>query len=267
MSIVKARSFREWNLSGSNLDMKKIYLYGNWKMNNTYSETEKFFETFPSAYEAVKADDLEVGIFAPFTSLWPLSQAAKKSGFVFGAQNVYFEEKGAFTGEISIPMLKEYGVTHVIIGHSERRHIFFEPDEMIAKKVKALLDAGMTPVFCYGETLEEREAGNTFKVMERQIKSAISALTPSEVGKIIYAYEPVWAIGTGKTATPAQAEEVCKWSRELIGEPKAVILYGGSVKGSNAKELLSMPDIDGALVGGASLKPASFLEIYTAYKG
>ncbi|MBQ3397191.1 MAG: triose-phosphate isomerase, partial [Synergistaceae bacterium] len=172
-----------------------------------------------------------------------------------------------FTGEISIPMLKEYDITHIIIGHSERRHIFLESDEVIAKKVKAVLDAGISPVLCYGETLEERESGNTFTVMERQLKSAISSLIPAEVNKIIYAYEPVWAIGTGKTATPDQAEEVCAWSRKLIGDDKVVILYGGSVKGSNAKELLSMKDIDGALVGGASLKPASFLEIYTAYKG
>lgn len=247
---------------------KKIYLYGNWKMNNTYSETEKFFEEFTSAYAPFKDDkNLEVGIFAPFTSLWPLSQGAKKNGIVFGAQNVYFEPKGAFTGEISIPMLKEYDVTHIIIGHSERRHIFLESDEVIAKKTKAVLDAGIIPVLCYGETLEERESGNTFTVMERQLKSAISSLTPAEVNKIIYAYEPVWAIGTGKTATPEQAEEVCGWSRKLIGDEKVVILYGGSVKGSNAKELLSMADIDGALVGGASLKPAPFLEIYTAYKG
>ena len=246
---------------------KKIYLYGNWKMNNTYSETEKFFAEFPGVYEPLKNDpDLEVGIFAPSTSLWPLSQGAKKCGIVFGAQNVYYEPKGAFTGEISIPMLKEYDVTHIILGHSERRHIFGESDELIAKKVKAVLDAGMTPVFCYGETLEERESGSTFAVKERQIKSAIKDLSPEEISKIIYAYEPVWAIGTGKTATPDQAEEVCGWSRKLIGNEKVVILYGGSVKGSNAKELLNMKDIDGALVGGASLKPGSFLEIYTAFK-
>ncbi len=178
MSFARAKHFPEWHRSQSKeTEMKKIYLYGNWKMNNTYSETEKFFAEFPSAYEKVKASDLEVGIFAPFTSLWPLSQGAKKCGIVFGAQNVYFEEKGAFTGEISIPMLKEYDVTHVIIGHSERRHIFGESDEMIAKKVKAVLNAGMIPVFCYGETLEERESGNTFTVMERQLKSAINGLT------------------------------------------------------------------------------------------
>ena len=247
---------------------KKIYLYGNWKMNNTYSETEKFFADFEGAYAPYKNDaNLEVGIFAPFTSLWPLSQGAQKCGIVYGAQNVYYEPKGAFTGEISIPMLQEYKVTHIILGHSERRHIFLESDEVIAKKTKAVLDAGIIPVLCYGETLEERESGNTFNVMERQLKSALNGLTPAEVGKIIYAYEPVWAIGTGKTATPDQAEEVCGWSRKLIGDDKVVILYGGSVKGSNAKELLSMKDIDGALVGGASLKPASFLEIYAAYKG
>ena len=237
-------------------------------MNNTYKETEKFFVDFEPAYAPLKEDkNLEVGIFAPFTSLWPLSLGAKKNGIVFGAQNVYYEKSGAFTGEISIPMLQEYDVTHIILGHSERRHIFLESDEVIAKKVKAVLDAGIIPVFCYGETLEERESGNTFNVMERQIKSAIENLTPQETAKIIYAYEPVWAIGTGKTATPDQAEEVCGWSRKLIGQENAVILYGGSVKGSNAKELLSMKDIDGALVGGASLKPSSFLEIYTAYKG
>ena len=243
---------------------KKIYLYGNWKMNMTAAETKKFFDEFAGAYKP--ASDLEVGVFSPFTSLWALAEGAKKNGVVFGAQNVYFEPKGAFTGEVSIPMLAEIGVTHVILGHSERRHIFGESDEMIAKKTKAVLDAGMIPVLCYGETLEEREAGNTFKVMERQLKSALEGLKPEEIAKIIYAYEPVWAIGTGKSATSGQAQEVCEWSRKLISDPKVVILYGGSVKGSNAKELLSMKDIDGALVGGASLKPASFLEIYTAYK-
>ena len=247
---------------------KKIYLYGNWKMNMTVAETKKFFDEFAGVYAPFKDDkNLEVGVFSPFTSLWALAEGAKKNGVVFGAQNVYFEPKGAFTGEVSIPMLAEIGVTHVILGHSERRHILMESDEVIAKKVKAVLAAGMTPVFCYGETLDERESGNTFKVMERQLKSALNGLSADETKKIIYAYEPVWAIGTGKSATSEQAQEVCEWSRKLIGYPEVVILYGGSVKGSNAKELLSMKDIDGALVGGASLKPASFLEIYGAYKG
>ena len=247
--------------------MKKIYLYGNWKMNMTAAETKKFFEGFNSQYQPYKNDSgLEVGVFAPFTSLWALADCAKNLGIVFGAQNVYSEEKGAFTGEVSIPMLKEIGIKYVILGHSERRHIFNEPDEMIAKKVKAVLAAGMVPVLCYGETLEEREGGNTFKVMERQIKSAIDGLSADDVKKIIFAYEPVWAIGTGKSATSEQAQEVCGWSRNLIGIKDVVILYGGSVKSSNAKELLSMNDIDGALVGGASLKPDAFLDIYKAYK-
>ncbi len=236
-------------------------------MHMNKAETEKFFIDFKPAYEIYKNDpDLEVGVFAPFTSLWAAAEGAKNNGVIFGAENVYFEPKGAFTGEVSIPMLQEIGVTHIILGHSERRHIFNEPDDMIAKKVKAVLDANIIPVLCYGETLDERESGKTFEVMTRQLKSAISNLKPEEVRKIIYAYEPVWAIGTGKSATSEQAQEVCEWSRNLIADPKVVILYGGSVKGSNAKELLSMKDIDGALVGGASLKPDTFLEIYKAYK-
>ena len=244
--------------------MKKIYLYGNWKMNMTVAETKKFFEDFAPAYK--KADDLEVGVFGPFTSLWAIAEGEKANGIIFGAENIYYEPKGAFTGEVSIPMIKETGATHVILGHSERRHIFLESDELVAKKTKAALDAGLIPVFCYGETLEERESGNTFNVMTRQLKAILDILSAEEIKKVIYAYEPVWAIGTGKSATSEQAQEVCEWSRKLIAQPEAVILYGGSVKGSNAKELLSMKDIDGALVGGASLKPATFLEIYGAYK-
>lgn len=248
--------------------MKKIYLYGNWKMNMTVAETKKFFTDFAPAYAPFKSDsNLEVGVFVPFTSLWAASEGAKANGIIFGAEDIYYEPKGAFTGEVSIPMVKETAATHVILGHSERRHIFGESDELIAKKTKAALDAGLIPVFCYGETLDERESGHTFDVMTRQLKTALDILTPSEISKIIYAYEPVWAIGTGKSATSQQAQEVCEWSRNLIADKNVVILYGGSVKGSNAKELLSMNDIDGALVGGASLKPESFLEIYSAYKG
>ncbi len=256
--------------------MKKIYLYGNWKMNMTKAETEAFFKGYESAIAPFASDfgtGLEVAVFPAFTSIWEAGYRSKdmKSRPIVGAQNCYFEAKGAFTGEVSIPMLKEQGVTHVILGHSERRHIFGESDELIAKKVKACLDAGLTPVLCYGETLDEREANKTFDVMDRQLRSALSGLSVEEMGKIIYAYEPVWAIGTGKTATPDQAQEVCAWSKKLIAKVAGkdiptVVLYGGSVKGSNAKELLSMDAIDGALVGGASLKPDSFLEIYSAYK-
>ena len=257
--------------------MKKIYLYGNWKMNMTKADTEAFFADFSGAVETFAGQigsGLEIAVFPAFTSLWAAADAAsrQKNPPIVGAQNVYFEPKGAFTGEVSIPMLKEAGATHVILGHSERRHILGESDELIAKKVKACLEAGLVPVLCYGETLEEREGGKAFSVMERQLRSALEGLSPEAMGKIVYAYEPVWAIGTGKSATSDQAQEVCAWSRKLIHEAAGreiacVVLYGGSVKGSNAKELLSMADIDGALVGGASLKPASFLEIYGAYAG
>ncbi|MBR1417549.1 MAG: triose-phosphate isomerase [Synergistaceae bacterium] len=244
---------------------KKIYLYGNWKMNMTAAETEEFFKNFNYASD----DKVDIAVFPPFTSIWAAHKAAG-SGVHIGAQNCYVEPKGAFTGEVAIGMLKECGVSHVILGHSERRHIFGESDELVAKKVKACLDNDLVPVFCYGEKLEEREAGKTFDVMERQIKAALNGLTPEEISKIIYAYEPVWAIGTGKAATSAQAEEVCAWSKKLINEiagkdVKPVVLYGGSVKPNNSKELLSMDAIDGALVGGASLKPDTFIEIYNAY--
>lgn len=245
---------------------KKIYLYGNWKMNMTAAETENFFKNFNESSN----ENLDIAVFPPFTSLWAANSANKNKNIKIGAQNVYFEPKGAFTGEISIAMLKECGVKCVILGHSERRHILGESDELVAKKVKACIENDLTPVFCYGETLEERESGKTFEVMERQVKAALNNLTPEEMAKIIYAYEPVWAIGTGKAATSEQAEEVCAWSKKLINEAagkdiKPVVLYGGSVKGSNAKELLSMDAIDGALVGGASLKPDTFIEIYNAY--
>lgn len=256
--------------------MKKIRLYGNWKMNMTRSETEAFVSEFERAAKplgTVVGEELEVVVFPPFTSLWAASEALRSASGpapLLGAQNVYFEPNGAFTGEVSIPMLKECGCTHVIIGHSERRHILGEGEDLIARKTKACLDAGLIPVLCYGETLEERESGKTFQVMERQLRSALGPLSAGESARIVYAYEPVWAIGTGKSATSAEAQEVCAWSKKLIAEisgkeTRSVVLYGGSVKGSNAKELLSMDAIDGALVGGASLKADSFLEIYSAY--
>lgn len=256
--------------------MKKIRLYGNWKMNMTREETSAFFTEFEKSAKPLGAavgKALEVAVFPPFTSLWAAGEAIRAirgPAPLLGAQNVHCEPKGAFTGEVSIPMIEECGATHVIIGHSERRHIFGESDGLIAKKTKACLVAGLTPVLCYGETLEERESGRAFEVMGRQLRSALEPLSADELGRIVYAYEPVWAIGTGKSATADEAQEVCAWSKELIadlakGGVDAVVLYGGSVKGTNAKELLSMDAIDGALVGGASLKAESFLDIYTAY--
>jgi len=258
--------------------MKKIYLYGNWKMNMTRGETEGFYRDFNELVKdprlsAAIGKTLEAAVFPPFTSLVAAESASKNcapgTAPLLGAQNAYFEPKGAFTGDVSIPMLKDAGCTHVILGHSERRTIFGETDELIAKKVKAALDASLIPVFCYGETLAERENNETFDVVSRQLK-ALSALSAAELEIIIYAYEPVWAIGTGKVATSEQAQEACAYSKKLLGEMGAksvVVLYGGSVKPDNAGELLSMDAIDGALVGGASLKADSFLQIYKAYAG
>jgi len=259
-------------------NMKKIYLYGNWKMNMTRGETEGFYKDFDELVKeprlgAAIGKTLEAAVFPPFTSLSAAEAASKACAPgmapLLGAQNAYFEPKGAFTGDVSMAMVKDAGCTHVILGHSERRTIFGETDGLIAKKVKAAIDSALIPVFCYGETLEERENNKTFDVVSRQLK-ALSALSAAELEKIVYAYEPVWAIGTGKTATSEQAQEACAYSKKLLvelGAKSVVVLYGGSVKPENAKELLSMDAIDGALVGGASLKADSFLQIYKGYAG
>jgi len=254
--------------------MKKIYLYGNWKMNMTCAETKDFFLKMSRALEDKTVADflgteLEIAVFPPFTSI--ATAMAEKGSAIVGAQNVYFEQKGAYTGEVSIPMLSELGCSHVIIGHSERRSIFKESNELLAKKLKVVLDAKLIPVFCYGETLEERESGCTYNVIMEQLTGGIGKLSKSEVERIVFAYEPVWAIGTGKNATSQEAEDACKYSRDFIRKlcgdtAHIIILYGGSVKPDNAKEILLMPDVDGALVGGASLKVESFLDIFKAYK-
>ena len=254
--------------------MKKIYLYGNWKMNMTSGETKDYFAAMSCALEdrtvaEYVGKELEIAVFPPFTSI--ATAMEKKGRVIVGAQNVYFEHNGAFTGEVSIPMLSELGCTHVIIGHSERRSVFNENDELLARKLKAVLSAKLIPVFCYGEKLEERESGKTYDVIKEQLTLGISKLSKDEIESIVFAYEPVWAIGTGKTATPQEAEEACEYSRNLIyklsnGAGRIIILYGGSVKPENAKELLSLPDIDGVLVGGASLKVESFLNIFKSYK-
>jgi triosephosphate isomerase len=263
--------------------MKKIYLYGNWKMNMNREETEEFYRDFGGRVAddpgllAAMGKALEVAVFPPFTSLAAAEGASKildkRAVPLLGGQNAYFEAKGAFTGEVSIPMLKNLGCTHVIVGHSERRTLFGESDDLIARKIKACLDGELIPVLCYGETLAERERNETFHVVSRQLRAALSGRPSQEVEKIIYAYEPVWAIGTGKSATSGEAQEVCAYSKKLIRELAGsaqlpvVVLYGGSVKPDNAKELLSMEAIDGALVGGASLKADSFLQIYRSYAG
>ena len=259
--------------------MKKIYLYGNWKMNMDKRETRAFFDELSAEFAssqplfAAAGDVLEVAVFPPFTSLQTAQESAagfeKKITPFIGAQNVYFESQGAFTGEVSLPMLKEAGCTRVIIGHSERRTLFGEDDALIARKIKACLESGIVPVLCFGETLDERETKKTFDVVSRQLRSALAGLDSSMAQRIVYAYEPVWAIGTGKSATAEEAQEICAYGKKLICEltgadSGVVMLYGGSVKEGNAKELLSKSAIDGALVGGASLKARSFLGIFRA---
>lgn len=247
--------------------MRTKIIAGNWKMNKTLSESITLASGIVNGLNNINTK-AEVIICPPFTSLETVNSLIKNSKVRLGAQNMHFEDHGAFTGEISAAMLKSVGCEFVILGHSERRHIFMEPDEMINKKIKKALGSNLKPVFCIGETLEERESNSTFKVLETQVRNGLANVTGSELLNIIIAYEPVWAIGTGKTATPEQAQEVHQFLRNLISQmfseesSKIVrILYGGSVKPSNAESLLSKEDIDGALVGGACLQAESFLQI------
>ena len=231
---------------------------GNWKMNMTPSEAVKLVETLKPL---VKSDDVDVVFCVPAIDIVPVVEACKGSNIEVGAENMYFEEKGAYTGEISAAMLKDAGVKYVILGHSERRDYFKEDDALLNKKVKKAFEAGLTPILCCGETLEQREMGITLDWIRTQIKSDLVGVSAEQVASMVIAYEPIWAIGTGKTATSDQAEEVCGAIRECIKEvygeatAEAVrIQYGGSVNAGNAAELFAKPDIDGGLVGGASLK-------------
>ncbi|MEO2069520.1 MAG: triose-phosphate isomerase [Desulfurobacteriaceae bacterium] len=247
--------------------MRRLLIAGNWKMHKTVPEALDFVRELKKVVEDV--NDRDILICPPFTALYPVSNEIIGTNIKLGAQNMYFEEKGAFTGEISPLMLKDVGCSYVILGHSERRHIFGETDELINKKVLSAIDHGIIPILCVGEKLEEREAGETEKVIEKQVKEGLKSV--SKDSDFVIAYEPVWAIGTGKTATPSLAEEVHQFIREVLasmfGKEKANsvrILYGGSVKPENAEGLLKMENIDGALVGGASLKAESFAKIVKA---
>ena len=231
---------------------------GNWKMNMTPSEAVKLVEELKPL---VASDEVDVVYCVPAIDIVPVVEAVKGSNVTVGAENMYFEEKGAFTGEISAAMLVDAGVKYVILGHSERRDYFKEDDTLLNKKVKKAFEAGLTPILCCGESLEQREMGVTMDWIRFQIKSDLVGITAEQVASMVIAYEPIWAIGTGKTATTEQAQEVCKGIRECIAEmydgatAEAVrIQYGGSVNGANAAELFAQPDIDGGLVGGASLK-------------
>lgn len=245
--------------------MRMPFIAGNWKMFKTTTEALNFAEEFKSIYTPT---DIKVAIFAPYTQLEALVEAFKGTPINVGAQNMHFEEEGAYTGEISVKMLKELGVSYCIVGHSERRQYFGENDESCNKKLHAAFCHDVSPVFCIGENLEQREAGNAFSVVEKQLVGGLKDISRNHLVRLTIAYEPVWAIGTGKTATPEQANEMCGFIREQLaslygeeGADQVVIQYGGSVKPSNATEIMNMEEIDGALVGGASLDPKSFMEI------
>ena len=234
-------------------------------MYKTAADAVAFAEEFKKIYTP---SDVRVAIAAPFTQLWALKKAFEGTGIGVAAQNMHWEDQGAFTGEVSAPMLKEIGVDYVIIGHSERREYFGETDDTVNRKVKKALASGILPILCCGESLKIREAGKEKLFVEGQIRADFDGIPAEDAVKITVAYEPIWAIGTGKTATPAQAQEMCAFIRDVLagiyGEDvseEIAIQYGGSVKPSNASELMDQVDIDGALVGGASLKPADFLEI------
>jgi triosephosphate isomerase len=246
--------------------MRKKVIAGNWKMNMNLHQSQKLVsEILNGLGKDSKAD---VIVCPPFTSLSEVNSLLKSTQIKLGAQNMYYEESGAYTAEISADMIKSVGCEYVILGHSERRVIFNESDELINKKVKAALVKELKPIFCIGELLEQRESGETTIVITGQIEKGLEGITSDQMKNIIIAYEPVWAIGTGKTATPQQANEVHLFIRELVAKKfspavaeNLIIQYGGSVKPENSGELLSQKDIDGALVGGACLKADSFLSI------
>lgn len=246
---------------------RKKIVAANWKMNMTQAEASSFAETF--LRELGDSSEVEVVIVPPFTALAKVSEALGASENVkVGAQNMHWEKSGAFTGEISAAMLRDLFVRYVVLGHSERRMLFGETDEIVNRKVRAAHEAALRPIVCVGETLEQRDRGDVEKILGTQLRGSLANLSAKELNETVVAYEPVWAIGTGKTATTAQAQEAHAFIRKTLGEisdeataGKMRIQYGGSVKPDNARALMSEPDIDGALVGGASLDPRSFAQI------
>ena len=245
--------------------MRYPFIAGNWKMYKTIAEAKAFAETFKKNYQP---SDVRVAICAPYLQLPVLVEAFRGTGIGVGAQNVHYEAEGAFTGEISIPMLEEIGVDYCIVGHSERRQYFNESDDTVNRKVKALLKTSIIPIVCVGEDLQQKEAGYEKQLVSEQVKNALHDIPADKAERIVIAYEPIWAIGTGRTATPIQANMMCELIRDTLTEmygdeaaDRMVIQYGGSVKPENASEIMNMEEIDGALVGGASLEPLKFHEI------
>jgi triosephosphate isomerase len=250
--------------------MRKKIVAANWKMNMTQGEAERFMESF--FRDVGEITDVEVVIIPPFTAIAKVSEAlGRAQNIKVGAQNMYWEKSGPYTGEISAPLLRDLFVHYVVLGHSERRTLFGETDEMVNRKVRAALEAKLRPIVCVGETLEQRDKGNVEKILSLQLRGSLAGLSPKELQETVIAYEPVWAIGTGRTATPAQAQEVHAHIRRRLAEQLGAaaagairIQYGGSVKPGNAEALMAEADIDGALVGGASLEAADFITIVKA---
>jgi triosephosphate isomerase len=242
------------------------YIAANWKMHKTVAEAGEFVDALLPQIAATQSD---VVICSPFTALTAVVERRYGTAVKVAAQNMHEEASGAFTGEVSAPMLVELDVEAVVLGHSERRQYFNETDETLARKVPAALAAGLEPILCVGESEEARDAGQTEALLERQLQADLTEVVVTKLGEVVIAYEPIWAIGTGRTATPEQAQEACAFIRDTLRErggpaDEVRILYGGSVKPGNAAELLGQPDIDGALVGGASLDPADFAAIVNA---
>ncbi|MDQ1265941.1 MAG: triosephosphate isomerase [Bacteroidota bacterium] len=247
--------------------MKKMLIAGNWKMNTTSKESKALIEMILERLSDLGRLKSQVLVCPPFTSLMSVSDVLRGFDVFLGAQNCHFQAQGAYTGEISLPMLKQLKCDYVIIGHSERRTYFFETDEIINKKIKAAISANIVPILCIGETLQERQEGSTFSVLERQLSICFKDITPEQLKQMVIAYEPVWAIGTGLAATPEQAQEAHYWIRSYLNDnfsgaaEDLILLYGGSLTPDNADDILSLPDINGGLIGGASLKPDSFISI------
>src|SRR5918995_1612020 len=246
--------------------MRTPFIAANWKMFKTVHEAVVFVKEFRSMVKDI--DDVEIVVAPPFTAIHSVADAARNTPIGVAGQNLHWEKEGAFTGEVSAGMLREAGADYVIIGHSERRRVFAETDETVNRKLVAALGAKLTPIVCIGETLEERERNQTLTVLDRQIKDGLDGLTGEQIALLVIAYEPVWAIGTGRNATPAQAGEAHAHIRSRIRQwfggaaaEQCHVIYGGSVKPDNVRELAALPDVDGALVGGASLDVRGFFEI------
>jgi triosephosphate isomerase (TIM) len=248
--------------------MRIPFIAGNWKMYKTVQEAVVFVKELRSLVKDVA--DVDIVVAPPFLAVHAVAEAARNTNVGVAAQDMYWEREGAFTGEVSGPMIKEAGAEYVIVGHSERRRLFGETDAIVNRKTMAAIAGALTPIVCIGETLEERERNETFAVLDRQIKDGLASVTAEQVGELVVAYEPVWAIGTGRTATSAQAGEAHAHIRRRLREWFGVeagehchVIYGGSVKPDNIRELIAEPDVDGALVGGASLEVKSFADIVT----